>query len=78
MVNALVGAGQALPVDQAQMFPDVPENHWAYEAVQAMAKNGLVEGYPDVTFGGSRSMTRYEFAQIVHRALQKGTTSMLV
>lgn len=73
LVNALVGAGQALPVDQAQMFPDVPENHWAYEAVQAMAKNGLVEGYPDGTFGGSRSMTRYEFAQIVHRALQKGT-----
>lgn len=50
----------------------MPENHWAYEYISKMAKQGIVEGYPDGTFGGDRTMTRYEFATIVYRALQKG------
>lgn len=70
MVNALVGI-QAEP-DTTTMFPDVPENHWAYEAVEAMAKSGLVKGYPDGEFKGDRTMTRYEFAQIVYNAIQAG------
>ena len=70
MVNALVGI-QSEP-DTTTMFPDVPENHWAYEAVAAMAKSGLVKGYPDGEFKGDRTMTRYEFAQIVYNAIQAG------
>ena len=71
MVNALVGS-QAVEPDTTTMFPDVPENHWAYEAVKTMVKSGLVKGYPDGEFKGDRAMTRYEFAQIVHNAIQAG------
>ena len=70
MVNALVGV-QTEP-DTTTMFPDVPENHWAYEAVAAMARSGLVKGYPDGEFKGERTMTRYEFAQIIQNAIQAG------
>ena len=70
MVNALVGV-QSEP-DTTTMFPDVPENHWAYEAVAAMARSGLVKGYPDGEFKGDRTMTRYEFAQIIQNAIQAG------
>ena len=70
MVNALVGV--QTETDTSTMFPDVPENHWAYEAVEAMAKSGLVKGYPDGEFKGDRNMTRYEFAQIVYNAIQAG------
>ena len=70
MVNALVGV--QTETDTTTMFPDVPENHWAYEAVEAMAKSGLVKGYPDGEFKGDRTMTRYEFAQIVYNAIQAG------
>lgn len=71
MVNALVGMEASAP-DTTTMFPDVPENHWAYEAVEMMAKTGLVQGYPDGEFKGDRNMTRYEFAQIVYNAIQAG------
>lgn len=54
------------------LFPDVSENNWAYEYVTGLAKKGLVEGYPDGTFGGDRMMTRYEFAAIVYRLMQSG------
>ena len=70
MVNALVGV--QTETDTTTMFPDVPENHWAYEAVEAMAKSGLVKGYPDGEFKSDRNMTRYEFAQIVYNAIQAG------
>ena len=70
MVNALVGV--QTETDTMTMFPDVPENHWAYEAVATMAKSGLVKGYPDGEFKGDRTMTRYEFAQIVYNAIQAG------
>lgn len=53
-------------------FPDVPENHWAYEAVSRLAGNGIVEGYEDGKYHGERQMTRYEMAEIVYNALSKG------
>lgn len=53
-------------------FPDVPANHWAYEAVSKLAGNGIVEGYPDGDFHGDRTMTRYEMAQVIYNALKKG------
>ncbi len=65
-------AGTNANVDTTKLFPDVPSNHWAYEAVATMSRSGLVEGYPNGTFGGDRMMTRYEFAQIVYRAMQQG------
>lgn len=53
-------------------FPDVPANHWAYEAVSKLAGNDIVEGYPDGDFHGDRTMTRYEMAQVIYNALKKG------
>lgn len=55
-------------------FPDVPANHWAYEAVSKLAGNGIVEGYPDGDFHGDRTITRYEMAQVIYKALKKGGT----
>ena len=67
-------AGTNMKADRTTLFPDVPSNHWAYEAVSDLSRRGLVEGYPDGTFGGDRMLTRYEFAQIVYRAIQDGVT----
>jgi len=58
----------ALPVF-ANPFVDVPLNHWAYDAVQSLAAKGVIVGYPDGTFGGAKSLTRYEFAEAVAKAL---------
>ena len=65
-------AGTHMKADRTTLFPDVASNHWAYEAVSDLSLRGLVEGYPDGTFGGDRLLTRYEFAEIVYRALQNG------
>lgn len=65
-------AGTHMKADHTTLFPDVASNHWAYEAVSDLSRRGLVEGYPDGTFGGDRLLTRYEFAEIVYRALQNG------
>ena len=72
--QAVTGIGQGQTPDSVKMklFPDIAKNHWAYEAVEELTKQGLLEGYPDGTFGGDRMMTRYEFAEIVYRAMQKG------
>ena len=67
-------AGTKMKADHTTLFPDVAANHWAYEAVSDLSHRGLVEGYPDGTFGGDRLLTRYEFAQIVYRAIQDGVT----
>ena len=64
--------GQALDPMKIKLFPDVPENHWAYEYIATLAGNGILEGYPDGNFGGDRMMTRYEFGAIVYRAMQRG------
>lgn len=64
-----------LPVLNPNMskdFPDVPENHWAYEAVSRLAGNDIVQGYPDGEFHGERTMTRYEMAEIIYNALSRG------
>lgn len=53
-------------------FPDVPENHWAYEAVSRLAGNDIIQGYPDGEFHGERTMTRYEMAEIIYNALSRG------
>ena len=57
----------------ANPFSDVPAGHWAYDAVNKLAAEGVVEGYPGGTYGGDRLMTRYEMAQIVAKAMAKGT-----
>ena len=56
----------------ANPFSDVPAGHWAYDAVNKLAAEGVVDGYPDGTYGGDRLMTRYEMAQIVAKAMAKG------
>ena len=70
LLNDVVGTH--MKADRTTLFPDVASNHWAYEAVSDLSRRGLVEGYPDGTFGGDRLLTRYEFAEIVYRALQNG------
>lgn len=54
------------------VFPDVPENHWAYMMVQDLAYKGIVVGYPDNNFSGNRTLTRYEFAVALDRAISAG------
>ena len=56
----------------ANPFSDLPAGHWAYGAVAKLAAAGIVDGYPDGSFKGDRTMTRYEMAQIVAKALAKG------
>ena len=58
--------------NMSKEFPDVPENHWAYEAVTRLAGNDIVQGYEDGKFHGERTMTRYEMAEIIYNALSKG------
>ena len=68
--------GMAEGPEKSVLFPDVAENHWAYQYVTALAKKGLLEGYPDGEFKGDRMMTRYEFAAIVYRIVESGAGSM--
>ena len=58
--------------DKMKIFPDVAENHWAYEYVGKLAAAGIIEGYPDGNYSGDRMMSRYEFAAMLYRAMQKG------
>lgn len=62
----------AIDPNKSLLFPDVVENHWAYEYVSKLAGNGILEGYPDGLFKGNQMMTRYEFAAIVYRLMEKG------
>ena len=71
VVAAMLMFSMALPALAAPLFPDVPDNHWAKDAVAALAAKGLVEGYPDGTFKGDRAATRWETAMIVARLLAK-------
>lgn len=66
------GMGGTIEMDRMKLFPDVPENHWAYEYIGHLAAAGIVEGYPDGMFNGNRMMSRYEFAAMLYRALEKG------
>ena len=65
-------AGRQLDLSKLQLFPDTPENHWAYDYVATLAGNGLLEGYPDGNFKGDRELTRYEVAAILYRAMTNG------
>ena len=75
-LKALMAHAGILPsngqFDTSALFPDVPENHWAYEYVHELGRLGILEGYADGNFEGDRMMTRYEMAAIVYRAMQKG------
>ena len=73
-LRAMVAKGNlgSIEEDKMKIFPDVAENHWAYEYIGKMAAAGMIEGYPDGNFGGDRMMTRYEFAAMLYRAMQKG------
>ena len=75
-LEALVGkqGTAAAPKRRSILFPDVPENHWAYAYVKKLADRGLLEGYPDGEFKGDHTITRYEFAAIFSRALENGAS----
>ena len=64
--------GQADELLANVMFPDVPENHWAYEYLDSLQKRGIIKGYPDGSFDGDRSLTRYEYATMLCRVLDQG------
>jgi len=68
MVIIIMVLAVCLPVF-AQEFPDVPTDHWAYNSVSELASAGIIQGYPDGTFGGKRAMTRYEFAEALAKAI---------
>ena len=72
LLAAVMALGVNAGVYAANPFSDVPAGHWAYDAVNKLAAEGVVEGYPDGTYGGDRLMTRYEMAQIVAKAMAKG------
>ena len=67
-IGSLLALGQGA---SATPFSDVPANHWAYQAIQSLAADGLVEGYPDGKFKGDRPLTRYEMAVLVARVIAK-------
>ncbi len=69
-----VNAGKKLDTSKLQLFPDVPQNHWAYEYVSQLKGNGILTGYPDGEFKGDRPMTRYEFAAMLYKAMLEGAT----
>lgn len=68
-LDALLGV---LNPSLSKDFPDVPANHWAYEAVSRLAGNDIIQGYEDGKYHGERTMTRYEMAEIIYNALSKG------
>ena len=68
-LDALLGV---LNPNLSKAFPDVPANHWAYEAVSRLAGNDIIQGYEDGKYHGERIMTRYEMAEIIYNALSKG------
>lgn len=78
-LSAVLALGLAMPVLAQDNFPDVPENHWAYQAIATLKKDGILVGYPDNMFHGSRPATRYEMAEAINAAYQnlKSITSGL-
>lgn len=67
-------AGRKIDTSKLQLFPDVPQNHWAYEYVAVLAGNGMIKGNADGNFAGDRPLTRYEFAQMLYDAMLNGAT----
>ena len=71
LTTALVVGAASTTFAAANPFSDVPTDHWAYDAVNQLAKDGVVEGYGDGTYQGDKEITRYEMAQIVAKAMTK-------
>ncbi len=67
-----VHVGRKIDTSKLQLFPDVPQNHWAYEQISILKANGVIAGYPDGKYEGERPMTRYEFATMLFRAMERG------
>ena len=74
-VSALVLGSASSCLAAANPFSDVPEGHWAYDAVAQLAQDGVIDGYGDGTYQGSKSITRYEIAQMVAKAMAKKDVS---
>lgn len=72
VMAAAMALGLTASAYAANPFSDVPAGHWAYDSVNKLAAEGVVDGYPDGTYGGDKLMTRYEMAQIVAKAMAKG------
>jgi len=70
-LGVVLGAAVAMPAMAQDNFPDVPENHWAYEALANMKRDGLLVGYPDGLYRGGRPASRYELAVAIHATYQK-------
>src|SRR5436305_15352563 len=70
LASVVAAIAVARPALAQGPFADVPTDHWAYDAVNELAQRGIVNGYPDSTFGGKRALTRYEFAVAIQRMLQ--------
>ena len=75
---ALVVGAASTTFAAANPFSDVPADSWAYDAVTTLAADGVIDGYPDGTYKGQNTMTRYEMAQIVARAMAKLTSKKLI
>ncbi len=75
LTTALVVGAASTTFAAANPFSDVPADHWAYDAVQQLAQDGVVEGYGDGTFRGQQNITRYEMAQMIAKAMAKADTS---
>jgi hypothetical protein len=70
-LGAVLTTAVVLPAFAQDQFPDVPDNHWAYQALQQMKKDGLLVGYPDGLFRGPRPASRYELAVAVHATYER-------
>lgn len=73
LAGLTVGMSSTAFAATADSFTDVPKDHWSYQALDYLAKEGIIEGMGDSTFQGGRAMTRYEMASIVAKAMQKGS-----
>jgi len=71
MVGLTMGFSATAMAASADSFTDVPKGHWSYEALDVLAKDGIIEGYTDGTFQGNRAMSRYEMATIIAKAMGK-------
>jgi len=71
LTAALVVGAASTTFAASNPFSDVPQGHWAYDAVAQLAQDGVIDGYGDNTFQGDKNITRYEMAQMVAKAMAK-------
>jgi len=77
MITLTLGATTSAFAASASSFNDVPKDHWSYAALDELAKDGIIEGYADGSFQGNRTMSRYEMATIIAKAMDKSKTGSL-